>query len=217
MTKNIPDVFHAFLVQNANFSGEYEIPILQHEVVIPNKVILFSDCIKSKDYDSWVIFYEHDKKFVRIWNNPRKYTNILKRFNGVISPDFSLYRSMPLCMQIWNTYRSRALAHFWQTNGIKVIPNIRFSDERSYKFCFNGIPKNSVIAVGTHGCIKNKKDRIFFKNGLDETVKVINPSTIIVYGPTPDDLFLNYKNQGINIINFLSKTELYYQSKKAVM
>ena len=53
-----------------------------------------------------------------IWNQPYKYLKILKRFKGVISPDFSLYRKMPLCMQKWSTYQGRALAHWWSENSM---------------------------------------------------------------------------------------------------
>ena len=64
--------------------------------------------------------YEDDYRFERIWRNPRQYLNVLKRYNGVILPDFSLYRDMPLVMQLWNIYRSRAIGFWLQLNGIKA-------------------------------------------------------------------------------------------------
>ena len=88
----------------------------------------------------------------------------LKKFKGVISPDFSLYRNMPLVMQMWNTYRGRAVACWLQNNGVEIIPNVRFGDERTFSFCFDGVEENKTVAVGTHGCIKRKEDKIFFKN-----------------------------------------------------
>lgn len=198
------DVFRSYLVENATYVGEDEIPIIKSSSkIIPNKVIPFSKAMSTKDYNQWVVFYEMDYQFERIWNQPKKYLKILKRFNGVISPDFSLYRNMPLVMQKWSTYKGRALANYWITNGIEVIPNVRFSDERSYSFCFNGIEKNSIIAIGTHGCIKKKDDKEYFKKGLSELVKELQPKTIIVYGKSPNDIFEEYKNN-IQIINFES-------------
>lgn len=160
------------------------------------------------------MFYEHDVKFERLWNNPKRYLEKLKKFKGVISPDFSLYRNMPLVMQQWNTYRSRALAVWLQNNGIEVIPNIRFNDERTYDFCFDGIEQFKTIAVGTHGCIKNKIDKEYFKKGLAELVKRLSPKTIIVYGATPDDIFKVYKDAGIEIISFESE---FSKSRKQVI
>ncbi|MBQ7897108.1 MAG: DUF4417 domain-containing protein [Clostridia bacterium] len=204
---NRNDVFHTFLVENANFSGDYELPQLQTSNEIPQKVILFSEAMSRscKDFDSWVVFYEHDKKFERLWNNPKAYLEKLKKFKGVISPDFSLYRNMPLCMQIWNTYRSRSLAFWLQSKGVEVIPNVRFNDERTYEFCFDGIEKNKTVAVGTHGCIKTREDRLYFKIGLAILVQKLSPKNIIVYGRAPDSIFKIYRDMGINVISFESK------------
>lgn len=202
----INDSTKAFLVKDALYDGIYEMPILNGTTVLPNDVILFSDSIYNNDYNKFVVFYEQDYKFERIWNNPKRYLKIMQKFKGVISPDFSLYRNMPLSMQIFNTYKNRAIAHYYEKNNINVIPNIRFSDTRSYDFCFDGVPKNGIVAIGTLGCIKRKFDKIHFKLGLDALVQKINPRTIIVYGAKPIDIFQKYENMGINIVNFESKT-----------
>lgn len=209
------DVFRSFLVKEADYSGNLELPCIKTSDKIPNRVITFSKAMSKscKDFDCWVIFYEHDKNFERLWNNPKAYLNKLKKFKGVISPDFSLYRNMPLCMQQWNTYRGRAIAVWLQNNVIEVIPNVRFGDKRSYEFCFDGIEKNKTIAVGTHGCIKTREDKLFFKIGLAVLVNVLAPKTIIVYGATPDNIFKIYKDMGINIISFESE---FSKSRKRV-
>lgn len=181
----------------------------------PFRVITFSRAMAkaNKDYNCYVIFYEHDKNFECLWNNPKQYLNRLKKFNGVISPDFSLYRNMPLVMQEWNTYRGRALAFWFQKNGIEIIPNVRWNDERTYNFCFNGIEKNSTVAVGTHGCIKRKDDREYFKRGLKELINRIQPRNIIVYRAMPENIFGEYENYDINFINFESE---FSKSRKQV-
>ncbi len=106
------DVFHSYLVENADYEGYIELPIIKTSSSIPDKLVTFSNAVSKawEDYDCWVMFYEHDAKFERLWNNPKKYLEKLKKYKGVISPDFSLYRNMPLVMQQWNTYRNRALA-----------------------------------------------------------------------------------------------------------
>ncbi len=209
------DVFKAFLVEDAEYEGEFEMPRIKTSDLIPEKVITFSKAMEKSfcDFNYWVVFYEHDKGFERLWRNPKQYLPKLKKFRGVISPDFSLYRNMPLCMQIWNTYRGRALAHWMQKNGIEIIPNVRFNDERTYGFCFDGIEPFKTVAVGTHGCIKKKDDKVYFKEGLKELVRVLKPKTIVVYGATPDDIFDEYRERGINIIAFDSE---YSQTRKQV-
>ncbi len=204
---NSYNVFRSFLVENSDYEGYIELPKIKTSSQLPDKVITFSKALLKtwKDFDYWVVFYEHDIKFERLWHNPKQYLARLKKFKGIISPDFSLYRNMPLCMQIWNTYRGRALSAWLQNNGIEVIPNVRFNDKRTYKFCFDGIEKFKTVAVGTHGCIKSKIDKDYFKDGLAELVKKLSPKTIIVYGSAPDDIFKKYRDLGINILPFESE------------
>ncbi len=209
------DVFHAFLVEKANYDGIEEIPCIKTSNHLPTKVITFSKAISSTDYDQWVMFYEHDYRFVRLWNNPRQYLGILKKYKGVITPDFSLYRNMPLVMQKWSTYQGKAIGVWLQNEGIEVIPNVRFADERSYDFCFNGIEKNSTVAISTLGGIKRLDDRAYFKSGLAQLVGRLHPHTIIVYGSAPDYLFGKYKEMGIRIIQFDSELETSHKAVSA--
>ncbi|MBR2896626.1 MAG: DUF4417 domain-containing protein [Oscillospiraceae bacterium] len=200
------DVFHAFLVENADFDGSLEFPVIKTSDALPNRVVTFSKAMSKNwnDYDCWVVFYEHDRAFERLWHNPKQYLAKLKKFRGVISPDFSLYRNMPLVMQMWNTYRGRALAVWLQNNGIEIIPNVRFGDERTFSFCFDAVEKNKTVAVGTHGCIKRKEDRLFFEVGLARMVQQLSPGTIVVYGSAPERIFKPYRDMGIEIIAFES-------------
>ncbi len=198
------DVFHAFLVKNATYDGFLEIPTIDYGIYKPSKLISFSKCISSKDFDCWIHFYEDDAAFERIWKNPKKYLPILKRFAGVISPDFSMYRDMPLVMQFWNIYRNRAIGRWLQDNGIKIIVNVRFGDQRTYDICCFGVPKHSCIAIGSHGCIKLNSDRKLFVEGLEHIVKKIEPQRIVVYGAVPDSIFEKYRSKGIDILHFAS-------------
>ena len=130
------DVFKSGFVTDAYFSPVYEFPWLRRTWHKPNKAIPFDKATKSTRFDHWIHFYIHDKQFECVWNNPKQYLNLLSRFGGIITPDFSLYRELPLAMQIWNTYRNRA------------------GDERTYSFAFEGIEQGGTVAVSTNGCIQ---------------------------------------------------------------
>ena len=82
------DVFRAFLVKNAQFASELEIPCIAPETGLPESMLPFSKAIRSTDCNQWIHFYEDDAAFERIWNNPKKYLPIIRRFKGAISPDF---------------------------------------------------------------------------------------------------------------------------------
>lgn len=196
------DVFNSFLVALACYCGVFEFPRIYPCYDIPNRLISFSKSISCKDYDQWVHFFEDDYLFERIWRNPKRYLENLKKYNGVILPDFSVYRDMPYVMQLWNIYRSRAIGCWLQANGVKVIVDVRFGDKRTFRCACDGVSKHCVIAIGTHGTLKNRKDRRIFVAGLEEIVKILQPKVIVVYGCAPDAIFSKYKEKGIRIVHF---------------
>ena len=196
------DVFRTHLVSDAYYEGSPEIPRLQAIDELPTRLIPFSHAVSSKSYDCWVHFYEDDCKFERIWNNPRRYLEILNRFEGVITPDFSVYRDMPKIMQEWNIYRSRAFGYALQRQGTKVIVNLRYGDSRTYGTACFGVSKHASFAVGTHGVMKDKEDKFYFKEGLDYAVRKLKPKTIIVYGTAPNEVFGKHQKAGIQILQF---------------
>lgn len=209
-TKRIRDVFHVGLVDEVSFSGSMELPQMINPLKMdkPPRLIRFSDCIGNKDKEAAVHFYEYDYKFERIWNAPDRYLPILSSYAAVISPDFSMYRNMPLVMQAWNTYRNRAIGRWLQNNGVNVIPNVRWGDERTHDFCFDGVSQNGIVAIGTHGCIRSTEDKRFFLEGLKEMLKRLSPRTIVVYGSAPEAIFSCCLDSGIEIWQYDSAISL---------
>lgn len=201
------DTFKAWMVKDAFFVGKYEIPeIGSNSKELPDEVIPFDKALASNKYNQWVHFYLHDVEFERVWNNPKQYLHMLKRYKGVITPDFSMYRDMPLAMQIWNTYRNRVLGYWLESNGINIIPNISWGDERSYEFCFDGIRKNSIIAIGTYGTSKRKSDRYYLEKAVEEALKRIEPSYIVIYGSVYNKLSEILKESNIPFMVFECNT-----------
>jgi len=111
---------------------------------------------------------------------------------------------MPLIVQLYNIYRSRAIGCWLQANGVKVICNLRWGDRRTRRICCDGAPKCCVIAVGTHGTLKDHEDRCNFSDGLAVVVERLQPTAIVVYGDAPDYIFSRYKKVGIKVIPFAS-------------
>ncbi len=198
------DVFRSYLVADAVFAGDLEMPVLQPTFQVPRRMPPFSQAIAKRDRKLWVHFFEDDSKFERIWNNPKRYLDILGGFEGIIAPDFSIYRDMPLVMQYWNIYRSRAIAHALQSRGCDVIPNLRFGDRRTWDTCTLGIPSDSTVAVGSHGSLRDRDDRRYFKEGLDYVIGKVRPRTVVVYGAAPDSIFGSIRNKGIEVVSFES-------------
>ena len=110
----IDDGFRPELVEGATFDGVFEIPHVPGptDIIIPEGMIPFSKIKYSSSNNEFVHFYEHDIRFRKILTSTEEYLIELKKFPGVVNPDCSLYRDMPLVLQIANVYLSRAVGFY---------------------------------------------------------------------------------------------------------
>ena len=164
----------------------WQMPVVECDSYIPTRLIGFNYAKNSKDKKTGIHFFIDDYQFERLWNYPEKYVDILKEYECILTPDFSLYTDMLMPLKIWNTYRSRQLGAYYQKQGIKVIPTISWAEKETYQFCFEGIPKGSIIAVSTVGIVKDKKATEIWVDGMKEAINRINPTKIILYGADID-------------------------------
>lgn len=110
-------------------------------------------------------------------------------------------------------------------NGIRVIPNIRWGDERTYDFAFEGLLQWGVVAVGVLGVYKNKDNAYYFEKGFRaptlvllsflrgkkdarrgymEMLRVIESETVLCYGKLSDGLKGECALRKINIKEYPS-------------
>lgn len=196
------DNFYWKRVSGAKLIGKYDMPVLKpvHNVVPRNLVPFHSAKNCKSPQESWYHYYEDDYQFERFWNRPKKYFSILERFEGGISPDYSIYLDMPKSQQIWNCWRNRAITYYMQKHGLLVIPNVGWGDTESLSWAFDGIPEKSVLSITTRGCLRNGylcKQSLL--NGLHELIRIKKPEKLIVYGQFPE----NWKHKFPNIITTL--------------
>jgi len=133
-------------------------------------------------------FYLDDYQFERFWNYPLRYIKYLHTFDGAIAPDFSVYSDYPLALQKFNQYRNRALAAYWQSCGIDVIPSVSWSDFESLQWCFKAIQSHSVLSLSTVGILRTNDFKKILVTGFGEMIRVLQPTHIIVYGRYPKEL-----------------------------
>lgn len=183
--------------ERADCVGKFELPPLKPVDAKPPNLISFNFAKSAEDYSPGVHFCIDDYQFERVWRKPENYINILKKFDCVVCPDFSIYTNMPYPMKLWNIYRSRALGYWWQEQGLKVIPNVTWSDESSYPYCFSNLPKHSTIFVSTVGVTKDLEARELCLKGMSAMVKLVKPSRILLLGSSLDFDFGN-----IEVVNY---------------
>ncbi len=162
-------------------AGRYEMPTLTPVSIQVDRWIGFNYAKSSKDYEAGIHFYLDDYQFERVWNSPEKYIEILARYKAAMTPSFSLYMDMPEPMKIWNTYRSRLLGQMMQDRGLAVVPIVYWADERSFEYCFDGLPKNSILSVYTVG-VGDPAVFGVWKKGMDELIRRKSPRQLLLYG-----------------------------------
>ena len=184
------DTFRWKRIADAFLAGKHDMPQLKPCVSAePRNLVAFHSANTTKTpQTSWFHFFEDDYQFERLWNRPDKYLPLLQRFEGGITPDYSMYMDMPKAQQIWNCWRNRAMAYWMQEQGINVIPNACWGDYESLGWAFDGLPENSVLAITTQGCMqKTDYRKQVLVNGLHELIRQKHPTKIVVYGKFPDE------------------------------
>nr|DAZ75150.1 MAG TPA: protein of unknown function (DUF4417) [Caudoviricetes sp.] len=154
----------------------------------------FNEVITCKHPENaGVHFFLDDYQFERFWRQPERYLNALAKFPLVIGPDFSLYTDFPAPLQRWNHYRNQLLTAWLQHNGICAIPAASWSDEDSFRWCFDG----GAVAVSTVGCLVHKAALQGLLEGVTELIRQTQPAEILVYGKTPPGMAALLREQGI--------------------
>lgn len=181
--------FKAYLCDGALLDGEFGFPILKRTCYMPKNLVSFVESRTKRRLDNkWLHFYAEDFNFDCVWQAPIKYLSLIKRFEGVISPDFSLYGDLPKIYQIWNCFRNRALAYWYQSNGVNVVPSVSWSDKESFRWCFDGLPRGGSVSVSGNGCYYNSYCRRRFIYGFYEMIERLAPKVIIGVGYIPKEL-----------------------------
>lgn len=190
----LDDGFHQYLTEGAQFIIPPGIPVLMdlRNTQVPKDIIPFDKAKHSSDKRKYVHFYMHDKYFSDVLTSTTKYVNLLKEFDGVITPDCTMLIGQVPCLQQVNTYFNRAVGFYLQRQGIPVIPNIRWSDESSFEYCFLGVPANDIVSISTHGCIRSTTQKEVYRKGLYEMLSVLTPSDVLVHGHMPESVFGEY-------------------------
>ena len=165
--------------------GPFEFPEIKpvHVDLTDAEVIGFNYATGCKHPENKVChFYLDDYRFERVWINPNRYVPILRRFKAVLAPDFSMYVDFPKAVQIFNNYRKQWCAAYWQENGITVIPTICWSTPDSFEWCFDGVPKHSLICISTVGGFGVRSDKEAWLAGYEKCLEVLEPSEILLFG-----------------------------------
>jgi len=189
------------LARESDLTNDFwQMPVIRAGDYTPRDLIGFNYAKTSAEKDAYIHFYVDDYQFERVWNYPEKYIEMLAQYDGILTPDFSLYMDMPMPMKIWNTYRSRQIGAFYQAQGLNVIPTLSWAEEETFEFCFKGIEKGGAVSVSTVGVKNDDEAMEIWAAGMKEAIRQVEPVRVIEYG---GDIGFDYN--GIKVERFANR------------
>ena len=147
-------------------------------------VVSYKDRKRHCGKNEAVHFFLNDFEYRdAVWCNLERTTYSLNKFDYLFTPDLSQWRDLPTDFyNRMNVFRSRFIGAYWQKCGFKVIPTASWGDLSSFVYCFEGLPKHSVIAVSGMGNRKNADAFNRWCYGLRRLEEAKVPTKILVYG-----------------------------------
>ena len=178
-----------FMRNNYSTAGKWGLPIVKKQEIDLSAIGLIAcsdtrsnDCDENKK--KGVHFFVDDYRFYGIYDNPDRSLKKFSQYAFLLTPEYSLYADMNLWRQLESTAKNRWVGAYWQSKGITVIPSVCWGSPRSFDFCFDGIEKHSIVAVGMIG---SKREHKSFMLGYNTMLNMIEPSAIIIFGsPFPE-------------------------------
>lgn len=193
-----------FLRNGFEQEGEYQFPIIKKQDIDLRNInlIAYSDTSRNdtKNLDKGVHFFVDDWRFEGMYTHPKRTLEKLSKYRFLLTPDYSLYQEMPIWRQIESVGKARWVGANWQKEGQLVIPTVSWSNSQSFRFCFKGIEKHSIVAIGMIGCKKNKEG---FLRGYNEMLRQIEPSAIICLGEPFEEMEGN-----IIVVDYMSSRKV---------
>lgn len=89
-----------------------------------------------------------------------------------------------------------------------MIPTISWAEPATFDFAFDGIETGSVVAVSTVGVKRQENSFDIWKTGMDEMIRRIMPSAILLYGGE-----VEYDYHGIKTVYYDNHVTEKFKSK----
>ena len=225
------DIWNAWMIDEQTEWDVGDIPFCPTTAIgVPSNLVFYKDAVDAhrkhmqklgSDYQveaflhGWGDDYKFDARRNSIWLYPEKFWTVAKHYAGFITPDFSTNIDFPDPLRRYNTYRMRAMGYWMGKRGKAVINNVRWGTADTYDIDFAGLPKNSLIAIGSVASgLRRLENRALFECGLREMAKRLEPKVVVVYGSDRYPCFEELRNQGIEIVSFPSDTNRAFQGRE---
>lgn len=157
---------------------------------VPSWLFVFQNIsrVKLDPKKSVLSFYTFDEKFEDVWRVPHIITQkiLADGWKAVVSPNFSTFPDMPLIEKMWNCYRSRWAARYFQSVGLPVIPDLEWNDVSNIDYVVMGLPVGlPCVSIQLQTSVNNRNVRANRDGGVREVLKRLQPEQVMIYGCSP--------------------------------
>lgn len=112
------------------------LPTLQAELLVAPFAGWGTMARTSRMTGTWH-FYVDDYRFENIWAEPGQL--VATGCTAAVEPNFSTFQDMPPAVALYNVYRKRWIARWWQEYGVKIIVDLSVAD-RHAELNMMGVP-----------------------------------------------------------------------------
>lgn len=228
--KSLLNLNYLDLTNKTHKVGKYDLPSVKCPAIYDiDYIALYKELRNYQKTPKTVIsFYQFDKEFDginglsnAIWYNDKRRLEFFKRrFSNCryfIAPDYSQCGDIENAENIHRIFRARVISLWLTLNlGAIVIPNITYSNKKSFEYMLDGLEECQTVAFSTKGIMKKSSEKDLLIAAIAKTVDTLNLKSIIVYTVSIDKetvlkLFAYAINRNIEIIipdNLLQKRNI---------
>lgn len=186
------------LLPEMRFTQTYGLPIVEpYRGPLQFTFAAYSNRSKHPSNTTALHFFGGDEKILpTTWYNIDRTTANLIDYPLVIGPDSSLFVDAPFAYNLTSVYRSRFSTAHWQCCGIPTVPLFSFADANSLKYCLDGFPEDSVVALTGVGHESHVGSEKLWHYCVGKMIEEKHPRTLIIYGGTEE----KYNILGVSVL-----------------
>lgn len=170
------------IVSQLEFDGDLPV-VLPYNGPVDFQPVAFCGRKKENGRGQMVHFFLDDCKFRNLmWGKLERTVSELAKFEAVFAPDYSLWVDLPDFYNIESIFKNRVATAYMQKCGFTVIPVASFGNADSFRYCFRGLPQNSVIAVCGVGHLRSRACDSLWHFAIQEIERQLRPSLLLIYG-----------------------------------
>ncbi|MBR5435525.1 MAG: DUF4417 domain-containing protein [Muribaculaceae bacterium] len=176
------------LSKGMNFTDEHgfaQVAPYNGDLPLLNQIYPYTERSKLVGFGQGLHSFVTDYQFAKsLWDRLYTITLSLSKFDLLFGPDYSFFVNPQYKFTSeQGIYRNRFITAYWQLCGLNVVPTATYGDVNSFKWCYEGLPKGSILAVGNETVHMSLRSSVtLWQWSIRELEEQKRPTMLLVYG-----------------------------------